>query len=313
MARMSESERSSSSGFTRRGFLGGAATGAVAASLAGTFADLARAEGQPGGGGAAPAAPRKMPVVFVGHGSPMTAIDPVRGGEWQKWSEGWTKPKAILVVSAHWEAAPAALGATQTVPLIYDFGGFPRALYEVKYAAPGAPALAQRVKGLMAARGGVRENARRGLDHGAWVPLVWMSRAADVPVLQLSLPAQDGPSLVAMGKALAPLRDEGVLILASGNLTHNLRAVDGRPNAPTPKWASDHDAWLADVLQRRDLDALTDFRRRAPALAQNHPTLEHLTPVLVAAGAASPAWSATTFPVTGWDAGSLSRRCAQLS
>jgi 4,5-DOPA dioxygenase extradiol len=312
MARMSTV---ASGGVTRRGFLGGAATGALAGAVAGAgLADLARAE-QGKAAEAAPPTPRKMPVAFVGHGSPMTAIDPARGGAWQTWAEGWTKPKAILVVSAHWESAPATIGATRTLPLIYDFGGFPRALYEVRYAPPGAPALAERVKGLLAPvtpRGGVRANPRRGLDHGAWVPLVWMSRAADVPVLPLSLPTQDGAALVALGKALAPLRDEGVLILASGNLTHNLRAV-GRPGSPTPAWAADHDAWLADVLRRRDLDALTDFRRRAPALAQNHPTLEHLTPLLVAAGAASPSWSATKFPVTGFDAGSLSRRCVELS
>jgi 4,5-DOPA dioxygenase extradiol len=205
------------------------------------------------------------------------------------------------------------LAATRTVPLIYDFSGFPRPLYAVKYAAPGAPVLAQRVRALLKPLGGVKDAPNRGLDHGAWVPLVWMARDADVPVLQLSLPAQDGPALVNLGRALAPLRDQGVVILASGNLTHNLRAIDMRPGAKPPAWAADHDAWLADVLARRDLDALTDFRRRAPALQQNHPTLEHFTPILVAAGAAAPAWSAAKFPVTGWDAGSLSRRCVELS
>jgi len=257
---------------------------------------------------------RRMPVAFVGHGSPMTALDPAKGGEWQRWAAGWGTPAAILVVSAHWEAAPATLGAVRTVPLIYDFSGFPRPLYAVTYAAPGAPALAERVKGLLQpAVGQVRHALARGLDHGAWVPLVWMSREAKVPVLQLSLPSQDGPALVRLGQALAPLRDENVLILASGNLTHNLGRVDGRRGAGTPAWASDHDAWLADVLQRRDLDALSDFRRRAPALEMNHPTLEHLTPLFVAAGAASKAWSASSFPLTGFEGGSLSRRCVELA
>lgn len=257
---------------------------------------------------------RRMPVAFVGHGSPMAALDPVKGGEWQRWAQGWGAPSAILVVSAHWEAAPATLGAVRPVPLMYDFSGFPRALYGVTYQPPGAPALAERVKALLQpVVGAPRHALARGLDHGAWVPLVWLAREARVPVLQLSLPSQSGPALVKLGQALAPLREEGVVILGSGNLTHNLGRVDGRPNAPTPAWASDHDAWLADVLTRRDLDALSDFRRKAPALAMNHPTLEHLTPVFVVAGAASQAWSTTSFPLTGFEAGSLSRRCVELA
>lgn len=258
-------------------------------------------------------APARAPVAFVGHGSPMTALDPAKGGEWQRWAQGWAKPSAILVVSAHWEAAPATLGAVRTVPLIYDFSGFPRELYQVRYAAPGAPALAERVKALLQPRGGVRHALARGLDHGAWVPLVWMARGADVPVLQLSLPTQDGPALVALGQALAPLRDENVVILASGNLTHNLRRIDSRPNAPTPSWAAEHDAWLAETLARRDVDALAKFRETAPALEWNHPTLEHLTPLFVAVGAAGKDWRATSFPLTGFEAGSLSRRCVNLA
>ncbi len=288
-------------GLSRRTLLGVAAAGAA-------LSRVGEAAPEP-----APAS-RRMPVAFVGHGSPMTALDSVKGGEWQRWASAWGTPKAILVVSAHWEAAPGTLGAVRTLPLIYDFSGFPRPLYAVTYAAPGAPALAERVKGLLQpVVGNVRHALARGLDHGAWVPLVWMARDAAVPVLQLSLPSQDGPALVKLGQALAPLRDEGVVILASGNLTHNLGRVDGRANAVTPAWARDHDAWLADVLQRRDLDALADFRRRAPALEMNHPTLEHLTPLFVAAGAASKAWSATSFPLTGFEGGSLSRRCVELT
>jgi len=292
-----------SDGLSRRSLLGVAAA-AVA------LARVSEAAPEP----APRALLRRMPVAFVGHGSPMTALDAVKGGEWQRWASAWGRPAAILVVSAHWEAAPPTLGAVRTVPLIYDFGGFPRPLYAVTYAAPGAPALAGRVKGLLQpVVGSVRHALARGLDHGAWVPLVWMARDASVPVLQLSLPSQEGPALVKLGQALAPLRDEGVVILASGNLTHNLGRVDGRPNAVTPAWARDHDAWLSDVLQRRDLDSLADFRRRAPALEMNHPTLEHLTPIFVAAGAASRSWSATSFPLTGFEGGSLSRRCVELA
>ncbi len=293
---------------SRRGFLGSTAATALALG-SGAGATLPAAQAAP-----VPAAPTpRLPVAFVGHGSPMTALDPAKGGEWQRWGQSLGRPTSILVVSAHWEAAPATIGATRSVPLVYDFSGFPRALYAVTYAAPGAPALAQRVRGLLQPLGGAREAPTRGLDHGAWVPLVWMARGADVPVLQLSLPTQDGPALVRLGQALAPLRAEGVLILASGNLTHNLRAIDGRAGAPTPSWAHDHDAWLADALARRDVDALADFRRRAPALRQNHPTLEHLTPLLVAVGAASTAWSGSSFPLTGFEAGSLSRRCVTLA
>jgi 4,5-DOPA dioxygenase extradiol len=244
----------------------------------------------------------------------MTALDPAKGGEWQRWGQGWGAPKAILVVSAHWEAAPITVGAVRPVPLIYDFSGFPRALYAVQYAAPGAPALAERVKGLLQpVAGNVRHALARGLDHGAWVPLVWLAREAKTPVLQVSLPTQSGPELVKLGRALAPLRDEGVVILASGNLTHNLRRIDGRPNAPVPGWAQEHDAWLAETLAKRDVDALADFRRRAPALEMNHPTFEHLTPLFVAVGAASTSWSATRFPLTGFEGGSLSRRCVELA
>jgi 4,5-DOPA dioxygenase extradiol len=294
---------STSSGLTRRHLLGTAAAG-----LALARAGDALASPTP------PAPPRRMPVAFVSHGSPMTAIDPAKGGEWQRWGQGWGSPKAILVVSAHWEAAPITLGAVRTVPLIYDFSGFPRELYAVKYAPPGAPELAQRVKGLLQpVTGQVRHALARGLDHGAWVPLVWLQRAGTTPVLQLSLPTESGPDLVKIGRALAPLRDEGVLILASGNLTHNLRRIDGRPNAATPGWAQEHDTWMAEALARRDVDALADYQRRAPALAMNHPTLEHLTPLFVAVGAAADGWTSARFPLTGFEGGSLSRRCVELA
>lgn len=266
---------------------------------------------------AAPPAPvpaPRMPVSFVGHGSPMNALDPERGGQWQRWGQSWGAPRAILVVSAHWEAAPVTVGAVTPQPLVYDFRGFPRELYALRYAPPGAPQLAARVRELLApVAGTLREAPGRGLDHGAWVPLLWLAREARTPVLQVSLPTQSGPDLVRMGRALAPLRDEGVLVLASGNVTHNLGRRDMRPGAPVPAWAQEHDAWMAEALARRDVDALSDFRRRAPAVAMNHPTLEHLTPLLVAVGVASTAWSRTTFPLTGFDAGSISRRCVELA
>lgn len=295
-------------GLSRRSLLGAAAAGLVAAHAHLGGAPVAQA--QPAG--VPPSA--RLPVAFVGHGSPMNALDPERGGQWQRWASAWGSPRAILVVSAHWEAAPVTVGAVTPQPLVYDFRGFPRELYALRYAPPGAPQLAARVRTLLGpVAGGVREAPGRGLDHGAWVPLLWLAREARTPVLQVSLPTQSGPELVRMGRALAPLRDEGVLVLASGNVTHNLGRRDMRPGAPVPAWAQEHDAWMAEALARRDVDALIDFRRRAPAVAMNHPTLEHLTPLLVAVGVASASWASTTFPLTGFDAGSISRRCVELA
>lgn len=295
-------------GLSRRSLLGAAAAGLVAAHAHLGGAPVAQA--QPAG--VPPSA--RLPVAFVGHGSPMNALDPERGGQWQRWASAWGSPRAILVVSAHWEAAPVTVGAVTPQPLVYDFRGFPRELYALRYAPPGAPQLAAGVRTLLGpVAGGVREAPGRGLDHGAWVPLLWLAREARTPVLQVSLPTQSGPELVRMGRALAPLRDEGVLVLASGNVTHNLGRRDMRPGAPVPAWAQEHDAWMAEALARRDVDALIDFRRRAPAVAMNHPTLEHLTPLLVAVGVASASWASTTFPLTGFDAGSISRRCVELA
>ena len=187
------------------------------------------------------------------------------------------------MLSAHWVDQPITLGATRRVPLVYDFYGFPAKYYETTYPAPPAPALAARVRDLLRAEP-VAQDPERGLDHGAYVPLVAMYPAADVPVLQVSLPSLDPTALFSLGRALAPLRREGVLIVGSGFLTHNLRTVDFRPDAPTPAWASEFDAWAGDVLARRDVDALLDYRARAPGVRQALPTHEHFVPVIVVDG-----------------------------
>jgi 4,5-DOPA dioxygenase extradiol len=259
-----------------------------------------------------PPPPPRAPACFVGHGSPMTALDARKGGAWTRWASSFAKPKAILVVSAHWERAPVTIGATTTVPLVYDMVGFPEELYRVRYPSPGAPKLAARVERLLAPLGPVRHDAQRGLDHGAWVPLRWMVPDADVPVLPLSLPTADGPSLVAIGKALAPLRDENVLLLASGNLVHNLGRIAPSDTAPTPTWASEFDEWCEGVLRRRDADAMADWLRKAPAPRWAHPTSEHFTPVLVALGAGLDDPSRVSFPISGFEGGSISRRCVQF-
>ncbi|HTQ05733.1 MAG TPA: class III extradiol ring-cleavage dioxygenase [Polyangiaceae bacterium] len=243
----------------------------------------------------------KMPVLFLAHGAPVLLDDPEWVGELAAVGAELPRPKAVLMLSAHWEKRPATFGATRPVPLYYDFYGFPERYYQVKYPAPGAPELAERVRSLLAERSLPVAESERGLDHGAYVPLLCMYPRADVPVLQLSLPSLDPKELFALGQALAPLRDEGVLIIGSGFLTHNMRFAF-RPG--TPAWASEFDAWAADVLVRRDHDALLDFLERGPAARVALPTTEHFVPVIVAAGAAPNASDPISFPITGfWDAG----------
>jgi 4,5-DOPA dioxygenase extradiol len=253
----------------------------------------------------------KMPALFVAHGAPPLLDDAGWLGELRAWAEALPRPQAILVVSAHWEARPATLGATERVPLLYDFHGFPARYYQTQYPAPGAPALAARVRQLLTPTQPVADDARRGLDHGAFVPLLGMYPAADVPVLQLSLPTLEPQPLLALGRALAPLRDEGVLLVGSGFLTHNLRAFDPRPGARPQAWAQELDGWTADVLVRKSFDELVDYRRRAPGVTQALPTHEHFAPLLVAAGAADAA-DPVTFPIDGFWLGSFSRRSVQL-
>jgi 4,5-DOPA dioxygenase extradiol len=197
------------------------------------------------------------------------------------------------------------------VPLVYDFYGFPDRYYQTKYPAPGAPALAARVRELLRHKDiAVTDDPTRGLDHGAYVPLVAMYPGADVPVLQISMPGLDAPGLFRLGAVLAPLRDEGVLVFGSGFLTHNMRYAF---RAGTPQWAREFDDWAAAALTRFDVDALVDFQKRAPAAQMALPTWEHYAPVLVAAGAASDGRSPTTFPIRGWWMdGAFTRRSVQF-
>jgi 4,5-DOPA dioxygenase extradiol len=231
-------------------------------------------------------------------------------GELAAWARALGKPRAVLVISAHWEQRPAALGATSPVPLIYDFYGFPEKYYRLGYPCPGAPELAARVRELCAAASiATHDEPGRGLDHGAYVPLMCMYPDADVPVLQLSLPSMDPRPLYELGRALAPLSREGVLIMGSGFLTHNMRSFALRS---TPAWATDFDSWCADVLARRDAAALLDYRARAPGVRDALPTHEHFVPVIVAAGAAE-GLTDITFPITGfWFGGSFTKRSVQF-
>jgi 4,5-DOPA dioxygenase extradiol len=239
-----------------------------------------------------------MPVIFAAHGAPILLDDAAWMGELAAWAKAMPKPSSVLMISAHWEERPTTLGATRSVPLVYDFYGFPERYYQTTYPAPGAPELAARVRDLLLQMGiAFADDGARGLDHGAYVPLVPMYPDADIPVLQVSMPSLDPTELFELGRALSPLRDEGVLIFGSGFLTHNMRYAF-RPG--TPAWAREFDGWAQDALSRFDVDALQDFRARAPAAAIALPTWEHYAPVLIAAGAAANERPQTTFPITGW-------------
>jgi 4,5-DOPA dioxygenase extradiol len=191
-------------------------------------------------------------------------------------------------VSAHWESAPLTVGATDgRTPLTYDFYGFPQRYYDLTYWSPGAPGLANEVRALMPDTEAVAEAPDYGLDHGAFVPLLVMYPEADIPVLQISMPDLDPEHLFSIGQRLRPLRDEGVLIMGSGFMTHGLPFLrDFRPDAPPPGWSKEFDLWAAETLDRGAVDELMDFRR-APGMPYAHPSVEHFAPLFVTLGAAS--------------------------
>ncbi|HEY0582621.1 MAG TPA: class III extradiol ring-cleavage dioxygenase [Chloroflexota bacterium] len=253
-----------------------------------------------------------MPALYIGHGAPPLVDDPIWPSQLEAWAADLPRPKAILVVSAHWEAAPLTLGATTPVPLVYDFYGFPRHYYEVTYAAPGAPDLAARVQQLISPLMPVRQDPRRGLDHGAYVPLTVMFPHADIPVLQVSMPTLDARTLLEVGRRLAPLRDEGVLLMGSGFLTHGLPFINfAATDAPAPSWSAEFDRWAAEALARQDIDALLDYRRTAPGLYFAHPTVDHFVPLFVSLGASLDAPERHKTVVDGFWYG-LSKRSIQF-
>lgn len=228
-----------------------------------------------------------MPALYIGHGAPPLLDDPLWSGQLAALALGLPRPRAILIVSAHWEAAPISLSASGA-RLVYDFGGFHPKYYAMTYQTPDATALARRVAGLMPRHEPVHQHASRGLDHGAWVPLRIMYPEADIPVLQMSLPTEDPSRLLKLGERLRPLREEGVLIIGSGFLTHGLPFLtDWRIEAAAPGWSTDFDAWAAEALARGDVDELAAYRSRAPGMPYAHPTVEHYTPLFVTLGAAT--------------------------
>ena len=252
----------------------------------------------------------RMPAIYLSHGAPPLADDAIWPGQLAAWSKNLPKPTSILVVSAHWEDAPLALGATTTVPLVYDFWGFEQRYYDVTYPAPGAPQLAESVRKLLRGAGTpVQDVPDRGLDHGAYVPLVEMYPEADVPVLQVSLPTLEPRQLLEVGRKLAPLRDEGVLILGSGFFTHNLRALS--MGGQVPSVMAEFDDWGKRALAAADLDALLDFENKAPAGRLAHPRTEHFAPLFVTLGAAEAELGSQRSVIDGFWLG-MSKRSVQL-
>lgn len=233
-----------------------------------------------------------LPSLFVSHGAPFTLDDPQWLHDLFEWSQALPKPRAIVVVSAHWEQGPAALsGAAAGTPLYYDFSGFHPRYKTLPYATPDATDLAARIRGLLSPTTAVHQFAERGLDHGAFVPLMAMYPAADVPVAQLSMPSLDPAALLKLGTRLRALRSEGILVLGSGFMTHSF-AVLGDPNLAGHTEA--FDTWANDALVRGDVDALVDFRNKAPSVNVAHPTSDHYVPLLLTVGAASDPSSAVS-------------------
>jgi 4,5-DOPA dioxygenase extradiol len=254
----------------------------------------------------------RMPALYIGHGAPPLLDDPVWSGELAKWAADLPRPRAILIVSAHWESAPVSLTASRA-PLVYDFGGFDAKYYQMTYDTPDATALAERVTAMMPATEPVHQHAGRGLDHGAWVPLKIMYPEADIPVLQMSLPTQDPYRLLGLGQRLRELRDEGVLIIGSGFLTHGLPFLrDFRLDAAPPGWSTEFDAWAADALSRGDVDELAAYRTKAPGMPYAHPTVEHYTPLFITLGAATASDKPGAQKIDGFWM-SLSKRSLQVA
>jgi 4,5-DOPA dioxygenase extradiol len=256
-----------------------------------------------------------MPGLYLSHGAPPLFDDPLWISQLFGWSQALPKPTAILIVSAHWEAAPLSLSASAAgTPLVYDFGGFHPRYFQMTYSTPDASALAARVTAAMPATERVHQHGSRGLDHGAWVPLKIMYPYADVPVLQLSMPTHDPARLLDLGRRLRPLREEGVLVIGSGFMTHGLPFLTREMFSDNlvPSWSADFDNWAAEALARGDVDTLADYRNKAPGLPYAHPTVEHYTPLFVTLGAAATAEQPVQTTVVGYQFG-LSKRSFQVA
>lgn len=230
-----------------------------------------------------------LPTLFLSHGAPDLPLHNNAATEFlRSLHQQFPKPKAILVISAHWSTNMPMVSASPEPRTIHDFSGFPKALYELNYPALGSPQLADRVVALLKQSGiDCQTDPARGFDHGTWTPLILAYPASDIPVVQLSIQYyQDATYHLRLGKALQALRHEGVLIIGSGSATHNLYAFNAQYDAPPPFWVELFDKWLADAIAQQDWERLIQYRQLAPYARENHPTEEHLLPLFVALGAA---------------------------
>ncbi len=265
---------------------------------------------------------QRPPILFVSHGSPMLAIDALKGAPFKKEGQVLDDVKALVVISAHWETDGLQIGTTKTQDLLYDFGGFADELYQVQYPAPGDLELAHWVQDQltrslertnnMSLPLEIRNNSSRGWDHGVWTPMVHLRPQADLAILQISLPRRSPADLFALGQALAFLSDQNVALLASGSATHNLRDVLwNHPQDSSIDEASqtsrDFHLWLKETLMNQDWNALINYQTMAPHARHNHPTPEHFTPLLIAAGAASSRNIAPRFFLETFEHKNLSR------
>ena len=259
------------------------------------------------------AADKKMPVLFVGHGSPMHVLrDNPFTQHLNRLGETLPTPRAVLVISAHWLADETTLSSTEEPDTMYDFGGFPDALYEVTYPCMGEPELASRLAAdLQQYRGELDEH--RGLDHGAWAVLHHLYPQADIPVIQLAMSRKlSFEEHFELGAAISQLRHEGVLILGSGNIVHNLRKLDRSANAVTPDWAAEFDALIKNALLQRDFDQLfARDRSKYPLWKISHPTIEHYLPLLYVLGATTEE-DDISFPFEAFHSGSISMRSVKF-
>ncbi|AKV10098.1 DODA-type extradiol aromatic ring-opening family dioxygenase [Pseudomonas fluorescens] len=230
-----------------------------------------------------------LPSLYISHGSPMLALEPgASGPALARLAGELPKPRAIVIVSAHWENNELLVSGNPQPETWHDFGGFPKALFEVQYPAPGDPQLAAEVVQLLKRSDlPARIDTERPFDHGVWVPLSLMYPQADIPVVQVSLPTRGGPALqTRVGHALSSLREQGVLLIGSGSITHNLRELDWHagPESVEP-WAREFRDWMIEKLEANDEAALHDYRQQAPNAVRNHPSDEHLLPLYFARGA----------------------------
>lgn len=251
-----------------------------------------------------------LPSLYLSHGAPMLFEMTDWMTQLHTWARALPKPKAILIVSAHWESAPLSISSSQPTELVYDFGGFAPMYFQMRYDTPAATELAQQVAQLMPDTEPIHEHRSRGLDHGAWVPLKIMYPDADIPVLQMSLPTHDPARLMDLGRRLTSLRESGVLVIGSGYMTHGLPYLDWSNPSNVPGWSSEFDLWAAESLARGDVDELAAFREKAPGMPYAHPTVEHFTPLFVTLGASDDPTAAPKTTIDGYAIG-LAKRSFQ--